>query len=1289
MADEGMNYFFDITGDADEKLKALDLLIKGLVSSVLNLDATAKETEGGSKAIRKGAKETVKVLTKEERALKRQKEQLKKIKVARKAATTATKNFNTAAERAGLSLKEETSVLRKATALIRKRAIEERKLILLQRKGFDSTGRRIGQYKVEAQAIDEVNRRLYKKALAERVAQLATKKGIATAKERALVEGRTAAATARTAAATDRAARSTRRYSTEVSRASRQGNRAAFIFRRLFGVLAAFTAARFAIEGFFLGVKEAILFNKNIQQAQLGIASLFTAVGQVRNEMGEVVTGAEGLAVAMKEAKRQTALLRKDALSTAATFDELLQTFQIGLAPGLAAGLSPDDVRNLAIRISQAAAAIGLPMNQLSEEIRSILAGTIQQRTTRIAAALGITNEDIRNAKQAGQLFSFLSDRFDAFGVAGQQAMNQFFGIVTRVQDALKQLLGAAGLGFFEQLQTLLRETFELVTETKDLVPRPDPQAVRVLSTIFTGFENATKNVRDLVKTLSGADLAATAAAVGAIIEIGTAVVLGFLQGIVEVFGTLRQIADPLLSVFQGVSDSIPGEELREVVASITQIIGLMFVWKQLTLAIGAIQKANLFTMKGLVGILAVAFLATNKLLAKFLDVKDVSFESTFELITTEFINTFEIIIARMRVLVGAGLDLMVYLAANAANAVKIAWLQFIRVIGTAMSFFSDEQEKQLQKVYKALDKAENNFADLKDENTAKELKNLTIVEAEAERRSRKILQQIRNEAEAAESKQKADLEEIKNAAKFNGLIGIGVHNLKAQAAIVKQVTKNMEEASQQAAFKAAFGFDVSSDTSSAIQAINSAFASVRTSTEQVNGQITQMTDGLMGVRAQLKGAVDKSEEQKELLAREKSFVEALAVLRQESLLLEDKILATALTKITLARKEWLVKQSIARTVAQEELLGQKAILEAQRQRLSSAEIELLKVDLRIEAIRAEKQAIVDRYAAEISAQQQLLQFGNMTSKQRVIAEKVITELYAQQRIELEELNILMESLGLRAESLGDEVEGGIIGGMERGFQQFGNQFESSFQAGVTIARQATEQLASFISNLISDAFDPNSDKSWKQRLGEFLQQMANMIMQTLIKLAIAKAIMGIFGAAPAAGPVSASAGGFQGGLIKAFAPLMSHFGATAQGLAKGGSPRPKGLHPSDKIPIWAALGEFMQPVKAVRMYGLKAMNALKEGLINPAALNALVNTGHVSGESRKRSSGYADGGVVTQVVSNTETEKSHDQADAAKTNMPIAALPATDTTMDSLLAGGDGAMQRWLQRKGFRPHGA
>lgn len=260
-----------------------------------------------------------------------------------------------------------------------------------------------------------------------------------------------------------------------------------------------------------------VRFNAEIEQAELGIATLLTATGVIRDANGNVRRSAEALNLAQGEARRQLRLLRIEGLRTAATFEQLAETFQVGLAPGLAAGLDVDQVRRFTVQISQAASAVGLQQNQLAEEIRSILSGTIQVRTTRLAVALGITNEDIRQARNAGRLFQFLQTRFQTFSIAGARAARTFNAALVNTQDALAQLLGAGGVELFEQLRQLFLDISETaVTIPDDLSEiRLNPSVVQALRRVGDALGFSVEQARLLVRELSAGDFDATLALTG------------------------------------------------------------------------------------------------------------------------------------------------------------------------------------------------------------------------------------------------------------------------------------------------------------------------------------------------------------------------------------------------------------------------------------------------------------------------------------------------------------------------------------------------------------------------------------------------------------------------------------------------------------------------------------------------------------------------------------------------------------------------------------------------------
>ena len=108
----------------------------------------------------------------------------------------------------------------------------------------------------------------------------------------------------------------------------------------------------------------------------------------------------------------------------------------------------------MALLFSQGATLLGVPQTQLAEEIRSVLQGTVRPRDTRIATALGITNADIRKAKEAGRLFEFIQEKFSGIAEASGALSKTLPVIASDLEDAFR-LAGAEGA---KQLRKTLGE---------------------------------------------------------------------------------------------------------------------------------------------------------------------------------------------------------------------------------------------------------------------------------------------------------------------------------------------------------------------------------------------------------------------------------------------------------------------------------------------------------------------------------------------------------------------------------------------------------------------------------------------------------------------------------------------------------------------------------------------------------------------------------------------------------------------------------------------------------------
>lgn len=214
--------------------------------------------------------------------------------------------------------------------------------------------------------------------------------------------------------------------------------------------------------GFF---KEGIAFNQVIETSTLGIAALITAEANLRNEQGRLLQGTEALGAAQVLASDQIRQLRIAGIETSATTKELVTAFQEAVGAGISVGLTLDQIRKFTVSVAQAATTINLPFNQLNQEVRSILQGTID-RNSRIAKALQLTNEEVRLAKEQGRLYDLLNEKFKAFNVAGVESLKTWATLESTIEDAKQLLAGEITHGFFDQMrdagQKALREIFDL-----------------------------------------------------------------------------------------------------------------------------------------------------------------------------------------------------------------------------------------------------------------------------------------------------------------------------------------------------------------------------------------------------------------------------------------------------------------------------------------------------------------------------------------------------------------------------------------------------------------------------------------------------------------------------------------------------------------------------------------------------------------------------------------------------------------------------------------------------------
>ena len=239
-------------------------------------------------------------------------------------------------------------------------------------------------------------------------------------------------------------------------------------------------------------VRSAMAYLGQIETATLGIAAAFMTGGKyIDATSGKALTAQAALQAAQADSAKLVKELQYANLQTIATLDQLIIAYQQTLPVALAKGFDVRQAKEFTVAMVQAAGAIGLPMDQLGEETRSLLTENINPRNSRIATVLGLRNEDVAAYKNnAAGLFDFLMEKLAAYKLAGSEAQNTWAGLWSNTKDIFRQFLGDATQPLFEavkyELQGLISHIVTLDEKTKTI--KWNPEFTSVTESIRNGI---------------------------------------------------------------------------------------------------------------------------------------------------------------------------------------------------------------------------------------------------------------------------------------------------------------------------------------------------------------------------------------------------------------------------------------------------------------------------------------------------------------------------------------------------------------------------------------------------------------------------------------------------------------------------------------------------------------------------------------------------------------------------------------------------------------------------------
>lgn len=236
-------------------------------------------------------------------------------------------------------------------------------------------------------------------------------------------------------------------------------------------------------KGFQNTIGIGIQVSRMVEDNTSGIAALLSANTRMILSNGEAVDSYQKFQMGLSVAKDTMENLRKASVKTYATFPQLTEIFQqaIGqtLSMGSSFGKTTDEIISNTIKLSQRmsniAGAIGMPMDRVREEIRSILSGnasTDSLISTMLFGSPGEANKAIRAAKQRGAngVKEMLDEMLKPFDALATQ--KTFTRSLLALEDAWKNTMMkiTKESGAFKDIQTLMDDvTSDLNNNIEDI----------------------------------------------------------------------------------------------------------------------------------------------------------------------------------------------------------------------------------------------------------------------------------------------------------------------------------------------------------------------------------------------------------------------------------------------------------------------------------------------------------------------------------------------------------------------------------------------------------------------------------------------------------------------------------------------------------------------------------------------------------------------------------------------------------------------------------------------------
>lgn len=208
---------------------------------------------------------------------------------------------------------------------------------------------------------------------------------------------------------------------------------------------------------------------KSLEDAQHGISANLTAMSKAA---GGSLTYAQSSAIAAEAIDK----LSKESIRYNISLEDIVKTYQAIIGPGMAAGMTFEEIGRVATIGAVATKSLALDSRQVVQEVRDLVQGGIQAASSTLATSLGLTDKDIKAAKQSTEgLFVFLERRLEGYTISAMERQNTLGGAFELLKMKVQRLFADdQSYKQFTQFITSVSNSIAKVNEqTKELEFNP------------------------------------------------------------------------------------------------------------------------------------------------------------------------------------------------------------------------------------------------------------------------------------------------------------------------------------------------------------------------------------------------------------------------------------------------------------------------------------------------------------------------------------------------------------------------------------------------------------------------------------------------------------------------------------------------------------------------------------------------------------------------------------------------------------------------------------------------